>query len=66
LQVKGFRQPVVFRRLDGRNAEVEAGPLRMKIALADIIGIESDSQPAKKSSAAAALRVELPSHSAER
>jgi len=43
--VKGFRQPVVFRRHDGRTAEVEAGPLRVKIALADIIGIEGDAKP---------------------
>lgn len=39
--VKGFRQPVVLRRLDGASAEVEAGPLRMKIALEEITGIES-------------------------
>jgi DNA mismatch repair protein MutS2 len=38
--VKGFRQPVIFRRQDGRNAEVEAGPMRMKVPLADIIGFE--------------------------
>jgi DNA mismatch repair protein MutS2 len=32
--------------VDGRSAEVEAGPMRMKIALEDILGIES---PAPKS-----------------
>ena len=32
VHVKGFKQPVVFRRHDGRTAEVEAGPLRMKSA----------------------------------
>jgi DNA mismatch repair protein MutS2 len=42
VRIKGFRQPVVFRRHDGRTAEVEAGPLRMKVPLADIIGIESE------------------------
>src|ERR1700675_3481285 len=31
--VKNFKQPVIFRRQDGRNAEIEAGPLRMRIAL---------------------------------
>ena len=36
--VKGFKQPVIFRRHDGRTAEVEAGPLRMKVPLADIVG----------------------------
>jgi DNA mismatch repair protein MutS2 len=43
--VKGFKQPVIFRRHDGRMAEVEAGSLRMKVPLADIIGIEAESQP---------------------
>jgi DNA mismatch repair protein MutS2 len=38
--VKGFKQPVIFRRHDGRSAEVEAGPMRMKVPLADILGIE--------------------------
>ena len=31
VRVKGFKQPVVLRRHDGRSAEVEAGPLRMKV-----------------------------------
>ena len=39
--VKGFKQPLVFRRHDGRSAEVEAGPMRMKVSLADIVGIEA-------------------------
>jgi DNA mismatch repair protein MutS2 len=56
VQVKGFRQPVVFRRHDGRSAEVEAGPLRMKIPLADITSIESEQKPAKADQAAAAAR----------
>jgi DNA mismatch repair protein MutS2 len=42
--VKGFKQAVVFRRLDGRNAEVEAGSLRMKVPLADIVRIEENPQ----------------------
>ena len=50
VHVRGMKQPVIFRRLvpgggDGpnsSNAEVEAGPLRMKVALADITGIESE------------------------
>ena len=45
--VKGFKQLVVFRRHDGRTAEVEAGPLRMKVPLADIVGTEADAKPAK-------------------
>jgi len=27
----GFSRPVILRRLDGRNAEIEAGPLRMRL-----------------------------------
>jgi len=40
LTIKGLKQPVVFRRHDGRMAEVEAGALRMKVPIADILGIE--------------------------
>jgi DNA mismatch repair protein MutS2 len=52
--VKGYTQPVIFRRHDGRTAEVEAGPLRMRVPLADIVGFENDSAVAKPTSAAAA------------
>jgi len=52
VRVKGFKQAVIFRRHDGRTAEVEAGPLRMKVPLADIVGIESEA--AGKSSRQAA------------
>jgi DNA mismatch repair protein MutS2 len=47
VQVKGFKQPVVFRRHDGRSAEVEAGVLRMKVPLSDIIGVAPNSKPQK-------------------
>jgi DNA mismatch repair protein MutS2 len=39
VNVKNFKQPIVFRRQDGRMAEVEAGPLRMRVPLSDIIGL---------------------------
>jgi DNA mismatch repair protein MutS2 len=42
VRVKGFKQAVIFRRHDGRSAEVEAGPLRMKVPLAEIYRIEDD------------------------
>ena len=41
IRVRGFSKPVILRRLDGRNAEIEAGPLRMKIATEEIVGVES-------------------------
>ena len=47
VRVKGLRQAAIFRRHDGRTAEVEAGPLRMKIPLTDITGIEGDLWPAR-------------------
>jgi len=56
IMVKGFKQPVVFQRHDGRSAEVQAGPLRMKVPLADIVAIESDTPAAKGPAAAAGAR----------
>jgi DNA mismatch repair protein MutS2 len=41
IRVRGFSKPVILRRMDGRNAEIEAGPLRMKIAAEEIVGVES-------------------------
>ena len=54
ITVKGFKQPVVFQRHDGRSAEVQAGPLRMKVPLADIVAIENEAATAKGAAAAAA------------
>ena len=42
LRVRGLPQPVVLRRRDDRSAEVEAGPLRMKIKLEDILAVVAD------------------------
>ena len=56
IAVKGFKQPVIFQRHDGRSAEVQAGPLRMKVPLADIVAIESETIAAKGGTAAAVSR----------
>jgi DNA mismatch repair protein MutS2 len=48
VRVRGFNKPVIFRRLDGSSAEIEAGPLRMKVAVDEITGIEA--VPAQKPS----------------
>jgi DNA mismatch repair protein MutS2 len=40
IRVRGFSKPVVFRRLEGSSAEIEAGPLRMKVAIDQITGVE--------------------------
>jgi DNA mismatch repair protein MutS2 len=47
VRVRGFGKPVVFRRLDGTSAEIEAGPLRMKVALDEITGVEGDAAGSK-------------------
>ena len=39
VRVRGLPTPATIRRLDNQNAEVEAGPLRMKVAVADILSI---------------------------
>ncbi len=39
VRVRGMPSPVTIRRRDETSAEVEAGPLRMKVALADITAI---------------------------
>jgi DNA mismatch repair protein MutS2 len=39
--VRGFTQPVILRRIEGSTADIEAGPLRMKVAVEQITGIES-------------------------
>jgi DNA mismatch repair protein MutS2 len=54
IHLRGFNKAVIFRRIDGSSAEIEAGPLRMKVALDEITGIE---QPAgaKQAGVAAGL-----------
>jgi DNA mismatch repair protein MutS2 len=41
IQVRGFSKAVVLRRVEGGGAEIEAGPLRMKIGVDEIIGVEA-------------------------
>jgi DNA mismatch repair protein MutS2 len=40
VRVQGFNKPVILRRVDGPSAEIEAGPLRMKVAVNEITAIE--------------------------
>jgi DNA mismatch repair protein MutS2 len=51
ITVKGFKQAVVFERHDGRSASVQAGPLRMKVPLTDIVGIEKETATASAAGA---------------
>jgi DNA mismatch repair protein MutS2 len=40
IRVRGFSKPVILRRIEGSTAEIEAGPLRMKVAVEEITGVE--------------------------
>jgi DNA mismatch repair protein MutS2 len=51
IRVRGFNKPVIFRRLDGSSAEIEAGPLRMKVAVDEIVAIEGPATSAGPSPA---------------
>jgi len=48
IRVRGFSKPVILRRVDGPSAEIEAGPLRMKVAVEEITGRETEA-PAGRS-----------------
>ena len=37
--MRSFSKPVILRRIEGGNALIEAGPLRMKIATEEIVGL---------------------------
>jgi len=49
IRVRGFTRTVVLRRIEGSTAEIEAGPLRMKVAVDQITAVESS--PAGSASA---------------
>jgi DNA mismatch repair protein MutS2 len=51
IRVRGFNKAVIFRRLDGSSAEIEAGPLRMKVAVDEIVGVEGVAPAAEPSQA---------------
>jgi len=46
VRVRGFSKPVILRRLDGGTAEIEAGPLRMKVTVDEITGVEDAAKTA--------------------
>jgi len=59
IRVRGFNKAVIFRRMDGTSAEIEAGPLRMKVAAEEIMGIEGGAAsggPAKVASGSVSVR----------
>jgi len=62
VRVRGFSRSVVLRRIDGSSAEIEAGPLRMKVALEEITSVEAEASP---SSATKLQRVTVTSQGGE-
>ena len=40
VRVRGMKEPVIFRKRDGNSAEIQAGPMRMKVPLTDILQME--------------------------
>src|ERR1700738_3561553 len=52
IRVRAFNKPVIFRRLDGTSAEIEAGPLRMKVGVDEIVSVEQAAPTAGPASVA--------------
>jgi len=51
LRVRGLPQPVVLRQIDDRSAQVEAGPLRMKVKRGDILAVVGEAAGGARQSA---------------
>jgi DNA mismatch repair protein MutS2 len=64
IRVRGFNKPVVLRRVEGSSAEIEAGPLRMKVGVDEIVGIEGTA-PAFKSAPAARQNITVSARAGE-
>jgi DNA mismatch repair protein MutS2 len=54
IRVRGFNKAVILRRVEGPSAEIEAGPLRMKVAVEEITAVEG--QAAGKRAVAPSVR----------
>jgi DNA mismatch repair protein MutS2 len=48
VRVRGLQSPVVLRHHDGRTAEIQAGPLRMKVKVEDITAIVAEDGKGKR------------------
>jgi DNA mismatch repair protein MutS2 len=51
VRVRGLPSAVLLRRRDGASAEIEAGPLRMKVPLSEITGLASEADAKRGASA---------------
>jgi DNA mismatch repair protein MutS2 len=61
IRVRGFSKPVILRRIDGRNADIEAGPLRMKIGTEEIVGVEAPAARGVATTTSPSARASAPS-----
>ncbi|HKM91173.1 MAG TPA: Smr/MutS family protein, partial [Candidatus Acidoferrales bacterium] len=68
VRVRGLPQPVILRQIDDRGAQVEAGPLRMKVKREDILAVvaqTSGGAPSSKATAAPRPGIRVRTHSAQ-
>ena len=65
VRVRGFNKAVILRRVDGPAAEIEAGPLRMKVAVEEITGIEAEDNGRKADRAADRGNITVSAQSSE-
>jgi len=54
IRVRGLPKPVILRQIDERGAQVEAGPLRMKVKRDDILAVVDAGEATKSSKGGAA------------
>jgi DNA mismatch repair protein MutS2 len=59
VRVRGFGKSVILRRVEGSCAEIEAGPLRMKVAVDEITGIEEQASAKPPSATGGRARVSV-------
>jgi DNA mismatch repair protein MutS2 len=62
VRVRGLPQPVILRQLDDRAAQVEAGPLRMKVKRDDILALVNEPPPSARAAKGAAPRPSIRVH----
>jgi DNA mismatch repair protein MutS2 len=65
LRVRGLPQPVLLRQIDDRAAQVEAGPLRMKIRRDDILAVVTPADSAPKAAGGGRAGVRVHAHAVE-
>ncbi|HKW87634.1 MAG TPA: Smr/MutS family protein [Candidatus Acidoferrales bacterium] len=65
VRVRGMKDAVVLRKREGNSAEIQAGPMRMKIPLTDILGTDTDADARASQSIVAHRRITVTSRPAD-